>query len=209
MAEYNYKSELQGLDIFYKSMKVLNVRIGTFEFKYNKVESDVIFDTRYTEQWYLVFIKRDFGNTLKIPINKGYKFTIIGNEKYREFINYFNIQGGKGHFSIKEFKENLESVIPNQYIVTDNTRKQVIKYDRIDDDSEGIYPVGIKNCEEIHAKNPELPKEKYHRTNKNLEKTRELYPKIYDVTKDKDITIIYRREPSERTKSILSELQRQ
>ena len=71
MAEYNYKSELQGLDIFYKSMKVLNVRIGTFEFKYNKVESDVIFDTRCTEQWDLVFIKRDFGNTLKIPINKG------------------------------------------------------------------------------------------------------------------------------------------
>lgn len=204
MVEYNYQSKLQGLDLFYISMRELNVRIGTFDFKYNKVESDVIFDIRDTRQWYLVFIKRDFGSILKILIDKGYKFTIKGNEKYREFISYFNIKSGKGNFSIKEFKENLESVVPDKYILTDNTRKQVIRYDKIDDDSNGIYPVGIKNWEEIHAKNPELPKEKYHRTRKNLEKTRELYPKIYTVTKDMDITIIYGKKPNDRTNSIIN-----
>ena len=187
-------------------MRELSVRIGIVEFKYNKVEFDIIFDVREIGQWYQVFIKRHFGSILKTglktPIARGYKFTIKGNEKYREFIDYFNIQSGKGNFSIKEFKENLERVVPHKYIVTDNARKQVIRYDKIDD-NKGIYSVGIKNWEEIHVKNPESPKEKYHRTNKTLEKTRELYPKIYEITKDMDITIIYGKEPNDRINSII------
>ena len=48
-----------------------------------------------------------------------------------------------------------------------------MKHDRIDTDSDGIFPIGIKNWEIVHAKNPMLPKDKYHRTNKNLSKTRQ------------------------------------
>lgn len=59
-----------------------------------------------------------------------------------------------------------------------------MKHDRIDTDSDGIFPIGIKNWEIVHAKNPMLPKDKYHRTNKNLSKTRQLYPAIYSATKD-------------------------
>ena len=53
-------------------------------------------------------------------------------------------------------------------------------------DSDGVFPIGIKNWEIVHAKNPMLPKDKYHRTNKNLSKTRQLYPAIYSATKDMD-----------------------
>ena len=63
---------------------------------------------------------------------------------------------------------------------------KILKHDRIDTDSDGIFPIGIKNWEIVHAKNPMLPKDKYHRTNKNLSKTRQLYSAIYSATKDMD-----------------------
>ena len=37
---------------------------------------------------------------------------------------------------------------------------KILKHDRIDTDSDGIFPIGIKNWEIVHAKNPMLPKDK-------------------------------------------------
>ena len=76
--------------------------------------------------------------------------------------------------------------MPFEYSLSDNSRRVILKHDRIDTDSDGIFPIGIKNWEIVHAKNPMLPKDKYHRTNKNLSKTRQLYPAIYSATKDMD-----------------------
>lgn len=53
------------------------------------------------------FIKRGHGDMLSIPIKKGYCFTIEGNEKYKEFADYFDIGRGKGQFSIKDFVKQL------------------------------------------------------------------------------------------------------
>lgn len=86
--------------------------------------SDVILDTRDSELWKLIFIKRSNGNTLFIPIEKGYRFTIEGNEKYKEFANYFNIGRGKGQFSIKNFVNYLKNKIPLKYSLSDNVRKK-------------------------------------------------------------------------------------
>ena len=183
-------------------MRKINVQIGTFEYTYNEIVSDVIFDTRDSELWKLVFIKRGHGDMLSIPIKKGYRFTIEGNEKYKEFAEYFDIGRGKGQFSIKDFVNHLNNKIPFEYGLSDNARRTILKYDRIDTDSDGIFPIGIKNWEVIHAKNPMLPKDKYHRTNKNLSKTRQLYPSIYLATKDMDITIIYGMVTGEKTEKM-------
>ena len=183
-------------------MRKINVQIGTFEYTYNEIVSDVIFDTRDSELWKLVFIKRGNGVILSIPIKKGYCFTIEGNEKYKEFVDYFDIGRGKGKFSIKDFMNHLNNKMPFEYSLSDNRRRTILKYDRIDADSDGIFPIGIKNWEIVHAKNPMLAKDKYHRTIKNLSKTRQLYPAIYLATKDMDITIIYGRIPGERTEKM-------
>ena len=200
--EFSYSGSVEGLKKFYLSMLKIDVQIGTFEYIYNKVVSDAIFDTRDTELWKVVFIKRGQGDTLSIPIKKGYRFTIEGNEKYKEFVDYFGIGRGKGQFSIKDFVNHLNNKIPSEYILSDSVRKTVLNYDRIDNDSDGIFPIGIKNWEVVHAKNPLLPEAKYHRTNKNLSKTRQLYPAIYSATKDMDITIIYGTMPGEKTEKM-------
>ena len=199
---FYYSGRIEGLKSFYLSMIKINVQIGTFEYKYNGVVSDVIFDTRDLKLWKLCFIKRGSGDTLLIPINKGYLFTIDGNEKYREFVDYFEIGRGKGQFSIKKFVNHLSNKIPSKYILSDGLRNIILKYDKIDSNSDGIFPIGITNWEVVHAKNPNLPKDKYHRTNKNLSKTRQLYPKIYSAIKDMDITIIYGTVAGEKTEKM-------
>lgn len=199
---FSFSSKVEKISEFYKSMRQLSVQIGTFEHKYNDVTSDVIFDTRNEKQWNLLFIKRGTGETLSIPLNKGYRFTIQGNKKYNEFISYFGIGSGKGQFSIKEFVLNLNIQIPNEYKLSDNKRRTIINYDKLDFDSDGIYPIGVTNWEVAHAKNSNLPKDKYHRTNKNLLKTQELYPAIYQATKDMDITIIYGTSPGDKTQEL-------
>ena len=200
--EFSYSGSVEELKKFHLSMLKINVQIGTFEYIYNEVVSDAIFDTRDKEPWKVVFIKRGQGDTLSIPIKKGYRFTIEGNEKYKEFVDYFNIGRGKGQFSIKDFVNHLNNKIPSEYILSDSVRKTVLNYDRIDNDSDGIFPIGIKNWEVAHAKNPLLPEDKYHRTNKNLSKTRQLYPAIYSAIKDMDITIIYGTMPGEKTEKM-------
>ncbi len=199
---YSYSGVVDGLKQFYSSMRQLNVEIGTFEHKYNNVISDVIFDTRDSGGWQLTFIKRASGNVLCVPIQKGYRFSIIGNNEYNDFIKYFGIGSGKGQFSIKDFVDYLDRQIPAEYKISDNKRKAILKYNTLDNESDGIYPIGIKNWEVIHARNPELPKEKYHRTAKNLLKTKELYPDIYNATKDMDVTIIYGISTGENTEKI-------
>ena len=200
--EFYYSGSIEALKIFYLSMRKINVQIGTFEYSYNGIISDVIFDTRDSELWKLVFIKRGYGEILSIPIKKGYRFTIEGNEKYKEFADYFDIGRGKGQFSIKNFVNHLKNKIPFEYSISDKSRRVILKHDRIDTDSDGIFPIGIKNWEIVHAKNPMLQKDKYHRTNKNLSKTRQLYPAIYSATKDMDITIIYGTKPGDKTEKM-------
>ena len=74
----------------------------------------------------------------------------------------------------------------------------------MDNTSEGIYPIGITNWEVVHAKNPQLLENTYHRSTKNLNKTKELYPKIYEATKNMDITIIYETEANDNTEKYKS-----
>lgn len=196
---FSYGKKIDNLRELYKSMCGLGVQIGTFVHVYNGVESDVIFDTR---TWSLSFIKKGLGDTLTLSIQKGFRFTIEGDNEYRRFIAYFGISGERGKFSIADFVDNFSDQIPTQYTITDNIRQTIISYDRLDSGSEGIYPIGIKNWDVIHAKNPSLPKDKYHRSKENLLKTKELYPNIYDIIKDKDITVLYGKEPGTETSYI-------
>lgn len=186
--EFSYSRKLESLKELYKSMCSLGVQIGTFVHEYNGIRSNVIFDTR---KWIIIFIKQGLGDTLSLNVKKGFKFTIEGNQEYRKFIAYFGISGGKGKFSIADFVNHFSGQIPTKYIITNNIRQTIVNYDRLDSGSDGIYPIGVKNWDVIHAQNPSLPKDKYHRTKENLLKTKELYPEIYELIKDKDITIIY------------------
>lgn len=203
MMAYSYTSAtLEELRTLYGSMRALNVRIGNFTHQYNNIESSVLFDTRDSAGWKLIFMKLIEGVVLEVPIKLGYKFSIEGDAAYYRFKEYFGIGGGKGAFSIREFVDQFRGQVPVRYRLNDEKRRAILKYDRLDNESEGIYPIGTTNWEVVHARNPSLPDDKYHRTKKNLDKTQELYPAIYRATRDMDVTIIYGVEPGKKTESM-------
>ena len=188
--EFSYHGYINGLKIFYNSMRKLNVTIGTFDHNYNNINSSVIFDTRDQTGWKLIFMKKIHGAILSFPIQKGYKFTIEGNDAYKNLKSYFNIKGGKGEFKISEFIKHFDMQIPQTYTLDDKKRKTILKYDKIDE-SDGIYPIGTLNWEEINIKRLILGKKSKNRDPKNLDKTKNLYPRIYEATKDMNISIRY------------------
>ena len=59
--EFSYSCRVEGLKKIYLSMLKINVQIGTFEYIYNEVVSDAIFDTRDTELWKVVSVKESRG----------------------------------------------------------------------------------------------------------------------------------------------------
>lgn len=195
--EYFFTKYVEELKIFYTKMREINVRIGTFGHSFNEIDSEVIFDTR--KEWRLVFMKKGHGDVLEIPVKRGYMFTVQGNEMYQKFINYFKVSGKRGEFKMGEFIAHFRKCVPDVYILDDSKRETILTYDKIDKKSDGKYPIRVINWEAVHAKNPKLDDEKYHRSPENLEKTRELYPELYLKTKDMDLTIVYGEYPAEKT----------
>ncbi len=80
--------------------------------------------------------------------------------------------------------------IPQTYTLDDKKRKTILKYDKIDK-NDGIYPIGTLNWEEINIQRLILGKTSKNRDPKNLDKTKNLYPRIYEATKDMNISIRY------------------
>ena len=196
---YSYK--MNSICVFFKSMVDLGVSIATFDYDYNDIYSHVIFDTT-TDEWRLVFIQHQVGNVLELPIARGYKIEIRSFEKYSELRHYFNICGNSGSFKLSDFLSHFNNKIPTEYLLDDNKRKTIISYNKMDNCSSGIYPIGTINWAVVHAKNPQMDPNKHHRSEDNLRKTRELYPNIYNQIKTMDISIKYGDIPNERTESI-------
>ena len=155
-------------------------------------------------EWKLILIKNIIGDTLTITVNKGFKFTIESDAKYKEFIKYFCISGGKGQFSINDFHSNLDRQIDSYFILSDDKREIISSHISSKSAREGFYPIGTKNWQLFHAQHPELPKDKFHRSGENLKKTKQLYPNIYEATKDFDVTICYGTKPGKATEEMRS-----
>ena len=90
--------------------------------------------------------------------------------------------------------KHFDMQIPQMYILDDEKRKTILKYDRMDA-SDGIYPTAMLNWEEINAINSISGKRCGSRSPKNLDKTKNLYPLIYETIKDMNVSIRYGSDP--------------
>lgn len=199
MAPFSYVKKVPELQKLFFSMRRLDVDIGTFKHKYNNVQSSVIFNTCNETLWELVFMRHGQGDIFKAPVKRGYRFAIEGDEAYYQFRKYFEIGGGKGMFSMNDFFGRLQRQIPESYILDDESRKMIMRYNPIDKQSSGIYPTGVINWVVVHARDPRIDPSKFHRTKENLLKTKQLYPALYQATKQMDLTIRYSEDAGELT----------
>ena len=203
---FSYTSyRINELALFHSSMRQMNVNIGDFTFVYNRVKSTVIFDTR-KQPYVLVFMKSGVGSRLLLSVIRGYRVEIASSEEYYTLLNYFEIQPdmrSPGMFCLGDFMKIFIKNIPSNYILDDASRIAKIQYDRIDTQSEGIYPIGIKNWALFHARHPEIDKNLFHQSDKNKQKTKELYPSLFSVIKDMDVSITYSNKRGDETAAIL------
>lgn len=185
--------KIEPLVFLHRSMRVLNIQIDVFNYEYNNVQCSVMFDVSSPRGYSLTFIKNGFGEILDLPIIPSYNLQIT-NSNFEKFWNFFNLGfKKKGEFSIKDFFIHLSNHIPTTATPYTYQARQTIALKYPVEESEKIYISGTKNWEKARALNPLLKKE---RSEKNLEKTKLLYPEVYNLTRDYDISICYSPVPS-------------
>lgn len=198
--------KLPNLKKLHWSMKQLDLLVDVFDFSYNEVDCSILFNPDYVTGFSLTFFKKRNANILKLPVKHGYDLT-IQNENFHAFCRFFEIKRQKGSFSIKDFFSYLNSKIPTKSFPNTSAQREIISSLIPIDDSEKLHFDHLINWEKARAKNPELKK---GRDPKNLEKTRLLYPEIFQEIKDFDISVAYSSHPAPNEESlILSELKEQ
>lgn len=182
--------KLENLQLFHSGMKQLGVSIATFDFKYKQTVFACLFEANYEEGFSLTFFKPISGETLLIPILPGYLVNtfIEDHNLYTYFWNFFQLEVKNGGFTMQSFFEHLNQAIPPKFNINKNLNRPLIsrKYDT--EDKERPYFLGFINWQMLRAKNPEV---KGSRSETNLEKTKLLYPQIYQAIKDYDISVRY------------------
>jgi hypothetical protein len=181
---------IEHLRFLHQEMKLIPVTIATFDFEYNEINCSCIFETDYTEGFSITFFKIITGESLKLPVHRGYMMdTYIENkELYFKFWKYFDLKAKNGEFSMNSFYERLNQSVPQKFSMKKNYNRPVLaeKYDT--EKKDRPYFLGFKNWKIIKAKNPNA---KGTRSAENLNKTKRLYPLIYEATKNYDISVRY------------------
>ena len=184
--------ELSGLRPLYKSIRQNNETYAFFYFKKNGVTFHVFFDIETTpkkENYSLGFMVPGTQFNLWIDVIKGFRINAF-IDKSKELRGILNLKGNSGPpFSTRAFFEEFNQNIPEKYIKPPKEILYEIAIKKYNiEESNKIYYLGIKR----------LPVGQ-HRTPENTEKTRILFPKIYErIIHRTDISICYTPRPNNR-----------
>ncbi len=161
----------------------------TFEYVNNRIRFDVFFDIG-TVPFKLVFIKQRSDLFLILKVKKGFELeTFLSLDDLNILKQMLEITKGKSQFSTTAFFREFNSSIP----ITVSKRtisKRIISRIYQCEDEDRIY---IKTTIDW----VKLPNSGRHVSCANREKTRLLYPDIYECFKDKDISVVYTANPHE------------
>lgn len=153
-----------------------------FEYSHNKIQFSVMFDVDCIP-FKLILIKKRSTQYLIIDVLTGYKINTYLGEKLKVLKDMLELKDGRTKFSTNKFFEEFNRKIPDslqEKAISKSTISQIYQCE----ESEKIYIKELRNWDNY----PELGK---HATKKNREKTRLLYPEIYDKIKDKNISVFY------------------
>lgn len=174
--------KLTGLKPLYISIKRNNLTYGIFKYQVNKVSFEIFFDIS-TIPYQLGFIQRQSTFQLWIEIKNGFEVTpYIDENSYKNLIKILNLKfNPENHFSIKKFFEEFNTKIPNTYISASNELLYFVSK----------YRYNIEEPDKLFFKDFK-PWSSRKRTKKNTEKTRLLFPLIYNRIKNiPNISVAY------------------
>ena len=192
--------KLTNLLPLYKDIKNKNLTYTIFNYNYNKIKLEVLFDITNTP--FLILLIKPYSNlSLKLHITTGFIIdTFLDKNDYNKLREILEIPNGKGSkFCTNDFFEHFNSKIPHSAIyqkISHETRKLLSNACNCED-SNKIYLLSLTNWEN---------KTKGHYTEKNREKVRLLYPEIYEAIKNKNISVNFTDNEKYSKNSKLSDL---
>ncbi|MBZ7954980.1 hypothetical protein H2270_01225 [Campylobacter sp. RM17709] len=178
--------QMTGLKTLYSSMKNKEMVYCIFNYVHNKVELEIMFDIG-SEIFKLLIIKKYSNITLLLDISKGFILDIfLSKEKYQILLDILDIKsGGNNPFSTKKFFLELNNAIPpfaKQYNLDNNLRYKISQANQLEE-ANLIYVKGLIDWNKVNSNK--------HVTVRNREKTKYLYPDIFELIKDKNISVVY------------------
>ena len=182
--------KLTNLKYAYDHIKAENQTFCIFPFKKNNVEFDIYFDI--SKKFYsLGFMVKYSKSSIWFDITRDFQIDAsLDSNLYYLLIKILNIKktDSSTPFSTLAFFDEFNKKIP-------------LKFQPLSDYNDLIVRVAI---EKNSIENPDklcylgqidwdapINKGKGSRTDANLEKTRQLYPRLYELTKDRNISIRY------------------
>lgn len=180
--------KLQKLSLLYSQIKNNNQTYGLFDFKTNGVHFHIIFDIGNTP-FRLGFLPIGKQEQIWLNVKKGFIINpILPKSEYRKLTKLLNLKYYKNNpFSTFNFFKQFGEKIPNQLIKLSKMERVelAMKVSNIEEKEKTVYK-GQKDWDKSSSGK--------NRSQKNLEKTRLLYPELYNQIKDKNISVIY-KEP--------------
>ncbi len=179
--------ELTRLKQLYISIKDNKYTYALFKFQKNDVIFDVLFDIGVIP-FKLGFILKNGNFDLWINVTNEFSVNpIIENNKYKELVKLLGLRYDPNNiFSPYAFFQEFNSKIPKYFTKPDEHTIILISF----------YNYDIEENDKIYFKQFITWKTQF-RTEKNTEKTRLLFPEIFDRIKDrKNISVCYTHIPN-------------
>lgn len=176
--------KLSNLKELYKDIKRNSRTYDVFDFTKNTIAFNILFDIN-TAPFKLIIFKKRSSEYIKVDVTHGFNVhPHLSKENYDKLMNMLELQYKKGNpFSTKVFFEELNQKIPLK-VSRKSIGIQKLSYIYECEEADKIYIKEIRNWDNY----PHLNKSCSH---KNKEKTRLLYPEVYEQIKDKNISIFY------------------
>jgi hypothetical protein len=179
--------KINQLSKIHKELLSENETYGVFDFSYNNVKFHIYFDIDIIP-YRLGFLPIGKSEQIWLDVNKGFIINpVLQKSEYRKLTRLLNLKYDKDNpFSTFNFFKLFGEKIPNQLISLSNSERAILasKVTDIEEKEKTVY-LGQKDWDKSNSGK--------NRSQKNLEKTRLLYPELYEQIKNKNISVIYKR----------------
>ena len=163
-----------------------------FDYTYNGIEFSVLFDIGSKPYFRIIFIKKRTELFLILDIKNGYYLDAFLGDKLDILKRMLEIHGGRVEFSTNVFFSKFNEKIPSTISRKELKLITISKIYKCEE-SEKVYIKYLQPWDEY-------PWLKKNVSPENREKTRVLYPEIYENIKEKNVSVFYTDRPKESTR---------
>lgn len=170
------------LDDLHTDILKHNKTYDVFDYTHNKIEFSVMFDVG-SNPFKLVFVKKKTSLYLILDVSDDYQINTYLGDKLQVLKDMLELKRGKTPFSTNKFFEEFNKKIP-KHVQNRAISRTVL--------------CNAYKCEEKEKTNiqklmdwDDYPHLNKHASPENHEKTRLLYPEIYEQIKGKNISVFY------------------